>query len=70
MFKLVGSETVKVGKGNATCVVKIEPLGGFSYQYALTVNGKPYKTFVEQQSKVENSNLIEIHKNSHQFSIR
>ncbi len=52
MFKLVGTETVKVGKSNATCVVRIDPLGGFSYQYSLTVNGKPYKTFVEQQSKV------------------
>jgi hypothetical protein len=51
LFKLVGSETVKVGKTNANCVIKIDPLGGFSYQYSLVVNGKPYKTFVEQQSK-------------------
>ena len=37
-FKLVGSETFKLGKNNATCVIKIEPLGGFSYQYSLEVH--------------------------------
>ena len=50
MFKLVGTETFKVGK-NANCVVKVEPVGGFSYQYSLEVNGKPYEKFVEQQSR-------------------
>ena len=52
MFKLVGTENFKVGKSNATCIIKIDPVGGFAYQYSLMVNGKPYKTFVEQQSKV------------------
>merc|ERR1712039_734679 len=52
MFKLVGTETFKVGKSNATCVIKIDPVGGFAYQYSLMVNGKPYKTFVEQQNKI------------------
>ena len=52
MFKLVGTETFKVGKSSATCVIKIDPVGGFAYQYSLMVNGKPYKTFVEQQNKV------------------
>ena len=49
MFKLVGTETFTVGKAN--CVVKVEPVGGFSYQYTLEVNGKPYEKFVEQQSR-------------------
>ena len=49
MFKLVGNETFKVGKAN--CTIKIEPIGGFSYQYSLEVNGKPFKKFIEQQSK-------------------
>ena len=52
MFKLVGNESFRVGKNNALCVIKVEPMGGFAYQYSLEVNGKPYKTFVEQQSKV------------------
>ena len=52
MFKLVGNESFQVGKSKANCTIKIEPVGGFSYQYSLDVNGKPYKTFIEQQSKV------------------
>merc|ERR1712037_233737 len=40
MFKLVGTETFKVGKSNATCVIKIDPVGGFASQYSLMVNGK------------------------------
>jgi len=53
MFKLVGKETFPIGKTGANCVVKIEPVGGFAYQYSMEVNGKPYKTFAEQQSKVQ-----------------
>jgi len=53
MFKLVGKETFTIGKTGANCVVKIEPVGGFAYQYSMEVNGKPYKTFAEQQSKVQ-----------------
>ena len=51
MFKLVGSETFKVGRSQAVCTIKIEPVGGFSYEYSLDVNGKSYKKFLEQQSK-------------------
>ena len=50
MFKLVGNEVFKIGKNNA--VIKIEPVGGFTYQYSLEVNGKPYQKFVEQQNKI------------------
>jgi hypothetical protein len=57
MFKLVGKETFTLGKSDANCVIKIDPVGGFSYQYSLEVNGKPYKTFVEQQSKVRCKNF-------------
>ena len=27
-------------------------LGGFAYQYSLVIDGKPYKTFLDQQSKI------------------
>ncbi|XP_076046176.1 fas apoptotic inhibitory molecule 1 [Oratosquilla oratoria] len=50
MFKLVGSETFNIG--NAKCTIKIEPIGGFAYEYSLEVNGKNYKKFVENQNKI------------------
>ena len=56
MFKLVGTEQVTVGRAETNCVIKIEPYGGFSYQYSLEVNGKAYKTFTEQQAKVTYNN--------------
>ncbi|XP_042891106.1 fas apoptotic inhibitory molecule 1-like isoform X2 [Penaeus japonicus] len=50
MFKLVGSEVFQIG--DTKCVIKIEPIGGFSYEYSLEVNGKSYKKFTENQSKI------------------
>lgn len=50
MFKLVGSEVFTIG--NTKCVIKIEPVGGFSYEYSLEVNGKSHKKFTENQSKI------------------
>ncbi|KAK8401421.1 hypothetical protein O3P69_002889 [Scylla paramamosain] len=38
MFKLVGSEVFSIG--NTKCVIKIEPVGGFSYEYSLEVQGE------------------------------
>jgi hypothetical protein len=38
MFKLVGTETFSVGKSKAACSIKIEPVGGFSYEYSLEVS--------------------------------
>lgn len=35
MFKLVGSEVFQIG--DTKCVIKIEPVGGFSYEYSLEV---------------------------------
>ena len=37
MFKLVGTETIKVGKNQTLCTIHIEPVGGFTYQYSLEV---------------------------------
>ncbi|KAF2364250.1 Fas apoptotic inhibitory molecule 1 [Trinorchestia longiramus] len=50
MFKLVGSETFEIG--NAKCVIKIEPMGGFAYEYSLEINGQTYKKFREKQSRI------------------
>jgi len=53
MFKLVGSEKFNIGKDKQhRCVISIDPLGGFSYQYSLQIDGKPYKTFLDNQTKV------------------
>ena len=60
MFKLVGNEVFTLGKNDINCLIKIEPYGGFSYQYSLEVKGKTYKTFTEQQAKVS-SFIITIH---------
>ena len=62
MFKLIGSEKFRLPNGDccpsgakescekaASCEISIEPLGSFSYQYSLTVGGKPFKTFIEKQ---------------------
>ena len=37
MFKLVGNENFQVGKSKAKCSIKIEPVGGFAYEYSLDV---------------------------------
>ena len=42
MFKLVGTETFTVGKNKAACSIKIEPVGGFSYEYSLEVKRPPW----------------------------
>ena len=36
LFKLVGSESFEIG--SARCVIKIEPMGGFAYEYSLEVS--------------------------------
>ena len=41
MFKLVGTESFNVGKSGTLCVIKIEPVGGFTYQYTLEVQNSP-----------------------------
>jgi hypothetical protein len=50
MFKLVGSEAFVIGKHK--CVVAIESSSGFAYDYSLTVDGKSYEKFCENQSKI------------------
>ncbi len=50
MFKLVGCEEFQVGESK--CCIKIEPFGLFAYRYSLEVDGKPFKKFIERQSKI------------------
>lgn len=50
MFKLVGREVFQLGKAN--CIITIEAVSGFSYEYSLEVNGKSLQKFSENQSKI------------------
>ena len=50
MFKLVGDERFSIGKVN--CVIHIDAVSGFSYEYVLEVNGKKLHKFIENQSKI------------------
>ena len=38
MFKLVGSESFHLGKSRAQCTIRIDPVGGFAYEYSLEVS--------------------------------
>merc|ERR1711971_1428566 len=59
-FKLVGNESFQVGKSKTVCVIKIEPVGGFTYQYTLEVGGKSFKKFIETQSKVMKTWIVPV----------
>ncbi|XP_014247419.1 fas apoptotic inhibitory molecule 1 isoform X2 [Cimex lectularius] len=48
MFKLVGEQEFSIGA--VPCVVKIEPISGFSYCYSLVVDGKPLEEFTKKWS--------------------
>ena len=52
MFKLVGREHFTLGKTKTKCVITIDAVSGFSYEYTLEVNGKSLEKFSENQSKV------------------
>ena len=54
MFKLVGQEAFTFGPRSRPHrgLIKIDPVGGFAYQYTLAIDGKPYKTFLDRQSKI------------------
>lgn len=48
MFKLVGDQEFTLG--TTPCLIRIEPVSGFSYQYSLLVDGKPLSEFTKQRS--------------------
>ncbi|KAE9551328.1 hypothetical protein FO519_005443 [Halicephalobus sp. NKZ332] len=49
MFKLVGRETFEVNKKK--CIISVDAVGIFAYEYSLIVDGKSYEKFQEQQRK-------------------
>lgn len=48
MFRLVGSESFKIGKRYAEIAISSN---GLSFEYVLTIDGKSLKKFVEVQAK-------------------
>ena len=50
MFKLVGHEEFNIDASK--CRIRVDPYGLFAYRYSLEVNGKPFKDFVDIQSKI------------------
>lgn len=51
MFKLVGDEKFSLGKQNAQCELRVDPLPHFAFGYNLLVDGKPLEKFTERQSQ-------------------
>lgn len=49
MFKLVGKECFEIN--GVRCVISVEAIGIFAYEYSIVVNGKAYEKFREQQRK-------------------
>lgn len=50
MFKLVGHEEFTID--SSKCLIRVDPHGIFAYRYSLEVNGKPFRDFVQIQSKI------------------
>lgn len=58
LFKLVGHENFKLGNNN--CSIVIYPSKGLSFEYSLIVNGKQYKKFKENQSKILKTWIVDV----------
>ncbi|XP_050301239.1 fas apoptotic inhibitory molecule 1 [Anthonomus grandis grandis] len=51
MFKLVGDIRFKLGKQEANCELRVDPIPPFYFTYALWVDGKPLQKFLDKQSE-------------------
>lgn len=58
MFKLVGDEVFNVG--NVRCVIKVMPVGSFSFSYELLVNDKSYECFTQFITKAMKTWLVHV----------
>lgn len=50
MFKLVGEDIFFLEEGKR-CIIRVDPLPGFKYNYLLFVDGKSYEQYTESLSK-------------------
>lgn len=58
MFRLVGEEVFYLG--NTKCAVRVDPSGGFAYEYSLIVDGKSLHKFIEIKSKAWLTWLVQL----------
>ncbi|KAK7791240.1 hypothetical protein R5R35_000972 [Gryllus longicercus] len=58
MFKLVGDEEFAVG--GARCVLRVEPVGGFSYSYELLVNGRSFEAHADLMNRATKTWAVHI----------
>ena len=64
MFRLVGSEGFHIGKKNKLAEITISSKG-MSFEYTLTVDGKPLEKFVRAQAKNTRTWLPKINGTDH-----
>ncbi|XP_030766329.1 fas apoptotic inhibitory molecule 1 [Sitophilus oryzae] len=51
MFRLVGDVKFTLGKQEAKCELRVDPIPYFCFSYSLYVDGKPLEKFVEKQNQ-------------------
>ena len=66
MFRLVGSEVFHIGKKGKVAEITISSKG-MSFEYALTVDGKPLEKFVQAQAKNTRTWLPNINGTNHRI---
>lgn len=49
MFKLVGDDVFHIDQ--IRCILRVDPAPGFKYEYSLSVDGKSYKQYREEQAR-------------------
>ena len=62
MFRLVGSETFKIGKKQAEISIKAK---GMSFEYTLDIDGKSLKRFIEAQARNTRTWLPTVNEDQH-----
>lgn len=60
MFKLVGKESFSLGGADTKATVSIEAVGGFAYQYSLTVGGKNLQKFIDHRAKTTKTWVVRV----------
>ncbi|KAM4538610.1 fas apoptotic inhibitory molecule 1-like [Fundulus diaphanus] len=60
MFKLVGKETFAVGGAGTKATISIEAVGGFAYEYSLSVDGKSLQRFTDNRAKTTKTWTVQV----------
>uniref|UniRef100_A0A3Q2QWN8 Fas apoptotic inhibitory molecule n=1 Tax=Fundulus heteroclitus TaxID=8078 RepID=A0A3Q2QWN8_FUNHE len=60
MFKLVGKETFAVGGAGTKATISIEAVGGFAYEYSLSVDGKSLQSFTDNRARTTKTWTVQV----------